>query len=465
LKGWTCTGAEIATSRAIYGKVHRAPTDYRWFAWSSGFGENGPAPLEHQLALGIEDTAATLYCWRYSVNGAVAAKCYPSRAFDATGRPAIVEKQILATNSSLDIPPAVLAFFLLPETAGLDDTIWWPTWQDLRWSSLDYHLPIGERQCPVIRIEDLESRLEQGVSQLLEAVPREPLTRFYAELLAGNAPAVLNSPAPSLHPMALAALLLPLDRSTTERISLAGGIPSTRFDVQRLSHWSGVVCPPSLRPPETPSPAEEFMTKADELVRKLERSISKSRAFPREELSPGGRFLVTFLESPERWVAPGRAGAESLSVVGPWPVVKEDEEAIYLRQVVRKFIQEVHAHSSSDHQRRHLETKADLLRALLLAVCPGSDSLQAVSLPSSGCVPALLFAGRIETADWPTLAQFPEADFQRLAQQSLHCQTVPPLVREVTKWLEDCAKRSDSGRTQTYARQALASSDVSLLQP
>ena len=61
--------------------------------------------------------------------------------------------------------------------------------------------------------------------------------------------------------------------------------------------------------------------------------------------------------------------------------VQREEEAIFLRKRVAGFINDVESRSMSP-ERRHLETKSDLLRALLLVLCPGSESLRAVSLPS-----------------------------------------------------------------------------------
>jgi hypothetical protein len=142
--------------------------------------------------------------------------------------------------------------------------------------------------------------------------------------------------------------------------------------------------------------------------------------------------------------------------VGPWPVVQREEEAIFLRQCVASFIQEIES-AAETAGRRQLSTKADLLRALLLVLCPGGESLQVVSLPSTRRVPSLLFAGRIEVQDWQAMAQYTAAEFQRLVDQSLRETTLPSLVKEVAAWLEDCAKRLDTGQAQAYARHAINS--------
>jgi hypothetical protein len=452
LKDWRGDALDVTVRRAIYGKVHRAPTDYRWFAWSSGFGAFGPSPLEHDLALGIEDEGSSFYCWRYSPSGAVAVKCYPSRAFDAAGRPGVVEKQVLAADAN-GLPPVALAFAILPATAALDDNIWWNTWRDPRWKSLEYHLPIADHECPAISTADLDTRLDRGVAELLDAVSGEALQQFYAQLLAANGLAVLRMEGTTLSPLALAALLLPLDRQTAERVSLAGGVPSTRLDASRLAHWSGVACPSSVTTSEVAPASDKYRTMAADFVRKLERSVSRGEGHATPlNLSAGGNFLLGFLESPELWFAPGRAGKESLASVGPWPVVHREEEAIFLRHKVKDFIADVESMAMGT-ERRHLATKADLLRALLLALCPGSDSLDAVSMPSM-FVPALLFASRIEVQDWETLGTYSAVEFQMLARQSL--QALPSLAVEVARWLDNCAKRLDTGQAQVYAREALS---------
>jgi hypothetical protein len=455
LKDWKGAVAELATRRAIYGKVHRAPTDYRWFAWSTGFGASGPAPLEHDLALGIEDEGASLFCWRYTPAGAVAVRCYPSRAFDAAGRPAVVEKQVLLADAKSGLPPVALAFLLLPEAAHLDDNIWWNTWRDPRWKSLDYHLTIPEGDCPAIHATDLESRLDQGVRELLDAASGELLVQFYSQLLANNGLAILRTSKPALTPLGLAALLLPLERSASERISLAGGVLSTKLDPLRLTHWSGIACPPNAPAIEPAAGADRYRTIAADFVRKLERSVSQSTTqVAPPDLSAGGSFLLGFMQSPEPWFAPGKLGKQSLAGVGPWPVVHREDEALFLRQKVRAFIADVESRPESP-EKRHLATKADQLRALLLVLCPGSESLEAVALPTSIFVPALLFAGRIEVQDWQALSQYTAAEFQKLVDQSLRA--LPSLAAEVTVWLENCANRLDTGRTQIYARTALQS--------
>ncbi len=453
LEGWNRGSGSIATRRAVYGKVHRAPTDYRWLAWSDNFAP-GPAPLEQDLALGAEDAAASFCCWRYSAaQGAIAVKCYPSRAFDAAGRPAGMEKQVLAAAPSADVPPALMAFLLLSASVQLDDTIWWDTWRDPRWKTQDYHLPIPADQCPNLSFEELEPRVEQGVTELLDYMTEQRLEEFYARLLGGSGLVVLRAEDKLPTPLALAAMLLPLDRNTTGRISLAGGFPARTLQPERLGHWSAVVCGPLVVAPDTPVP-EGFRGHAAGLVQMLKRSMSDGgRGGPALDLSPGGSFLLGFLQSEERWFVPGERGGNSIKQVGPWPVVRHPGEAEMLRESVAKFAAEV-ASMPNSPARRQLTTKADLLRALLLVLCPGSESLNAVPRPFTNFVPPLYFASRIEAQDWSEFARYTAAQFEELAVQSLRHTLVHPMVEEVASWLRACAERPDAGPVQGYARHA-----------
>lgn len=452
LRDWTPSARPLATRRAVYGKVHRAPSDYRWIGWSAGFG-SGPAPLENELALGSEDSPASFFAWRSP--GAIAVKCYRSRAFDAAGRPGGVEKQVLAADDN-GAPAAVLAFLLLAAAEPFEDSVWWESWRDPRWTSLEFYLPIPEEQCPVLAMEKFDPLSQQGIGELLEAVPGARLEDFYAQLLAGQTPVIFPIAGQPLPPLALAALLLPLDPPLAARVSFAGGFPSRNLDPARLSHWSAIACPPDVSAPEV-APPREFRAEAAAMVRLLERgrAASPTPLEPREiQLSDGGSFLIDFLESPERWIAPGERGSWSLTKVGPWRVVRHEDEADLLRDRVRRFAAEIDAMPDSP-AKKHLATKVDLLRAMLLVLCPGTESIEAAGLPATGRVPALYFAGRIESPDWPELGRYSAQEFATLARHSLEQTVLPAMVRPVAQWLEVCAGREESGKLGGYARMAL----------
>lgn len=228
-------GGGIVCQRAVYGKVHRAPTDYRWIAHSGRIAPE-KMKLEREIALGSEDAPMTLYAWRYDALGAYAIKCYASRAVDAAGRPAGLEKQILYVPSTLDAPPAALAFLMLAEIAGAEDLVWWEEWRDPRWQGMDYFRLIPEA---TVQLDALGELIERGRAELRGAATGAAVEQFCSALEEGSPPAILAVGEP-LPPLALAALLLPLERETAEQISIAGGFPSRVLDRTRLAHWSGI---------------------------------------------------------------------------------------------------------------------------------------------------------------------------------------------------------------------------------
>lgn len=241
IDAWPCfedwrprAAKEIVCQRAVYGKVHRAPTDYRWIAHSSGIAP-GKMKLERDLALGSEDAPATLFAWRYDALGAYAIKCYPSRAVDAAGRPAGLEKQILYVPSTSDLPPAALAVLMLSEIIGFEDSVWWEAWRDPRWQKMDFFLPVPEVR---VRVDGLKELIERGRAELRESASDRALEQFFSATEAAP-PAILAVEKP-LPPLALAALLLPIERGLTENMAIAGGFPSRVLDRPKLSHWSGI---------------------------------------------------------------------------------------------------------------------------------------------------------------------------------------------------------------------------------
>jgi hypothetical protein len=227
---------EVVCQRAVYGKVHRAPTDYRWIAYSGGIAP-GKMKLEREVALGSEDAPLTLYAWRYDALGAYAIKCYPSRAVDAAGRPAGLEKQVLYVPSTIDLPPAALAFLMLGEIAAAEDSIWWDAWRDPRWQGMDFFLPVPEAR---VSLENLEQSIEQGRAELREAATEGAVEQFFSAT--EKAPPAILSVEKPLPPLALAALLLPFERRATEKIGIAGGLPSRVLDRPKVAHWSGIAC-------------------------------------------------------------------------------------------------------------------------------------------------------------------------------------------------------------------------------
>src|SRR5262245_49932548 len=86
LAGLSADSGVLRYHRAARGKVHRAPTDYRWIAATAGFDPQSSGLLESS-SLGGEDELSVVFAWRPAAGGFAAMRAYPSRARDAAGRP------------------------------------------------------------------------------------------------------------------------------------------------------------------------------------------------------------------------------------------------------------------------------------------------------------------------------------------------------------------------------------------
>jgi hypothetical protein len=247
LQGGRALPEQIECQRAVFGKVHEARSDFRWIAKSKGFLHGDP--LERELYLGSQDMPKAMLFWRYLKGlGYFAGFAYRSRAQDAAGRGNFLEKQF-AELGGMSLPAALAALLLLPEMRKWNDKIWWDRRDDKDWLKADSVLNIAADACAISVPGDWGTRLDSAISkglaelQDLEAGHEGNLERFYASLLAADKPAILAAAAP-LGPEALAVLLLPLPRSQADRLSLAGWIPSGRYDSDKLSHcWDAVVLP------------------------------------------------------------------------------------------------------------------------------------------------------------------------------------------------------------------------------
>ena len=256
--------------RAIWGKVHGANSDFRWIARSEACkADDG---LARDLLLGSEDTppAGKLYFWRSFSHGGkptayVAGTAYLSRAMDAAGRKDFLEKQLLELDA--EYPAAAAALLGLPETAAWTDDIWWGQSQPLDWSRHETVLTINEQRS--LDPSQLAQAIKYGLDAL-NAISTKELEEFYARLLAGERPACLRQPAP-LSAEALAALLLPLDRTLADTLSMAGWIPSQRYELEELGkRWDIIVLPESARLPALSIPALEKMEQAKLFVQALQ---------------------------------------------------------------------------------------------------------------------------------------------------------------------------------------------------
>lgn len=276
LAGMSLTATpKIELERGVWGKVHGAASDYRWIAATPGF-----LPLTDRLVaelnLGSEDSPSREVAWRTLGDLHLAVCSYPSRAVDAAGRKATIEKQVMAWRRPAELPAILGAFALLPAVATASDSLWWDHSGDARWAESDFVLPLDATAKPPILIQEsrLAEAVERGIQALLAALGSDSLARLYGCLLAGQRGLFLEPrSAEPLAPEALAALLLPLPRELADGLSLAGGIPSQRFDPASLAarwavlatHGPAARLAPPLPPLPTPDPGGARLVQALEL--------------------------------------------------------------------------------------------------------------------------------------------------------------------------------------------------------
>jgi hypothetical protein len=254
--------------RGVFGKVHRFGTDYRWLAHNPEFDHKG---LERRMDIG-DYPPGFVPCWRREPDGYAATWSYPSSARDSDGRSAL-ETQVLFWRREAAQGVAASAFAMLHTVSAWDKSIWWEHWNRKEdWEREEFYVPLDPETCPPVELDAglLSDLIARGRNQLLETVGENQLRDFYASLLAGSGVAILRGASAPLEPLALAALLLPLDATLAESVSLAGGVLLNYFDEAKLAHWKGVVCQKGLQAvPEMPEMAPAVVERAGLLARSL----------------------------------------------------------------------------------------------------------------------------------------------------------------------------------------------------
>lgn len=276
LDGEPLPGA-LTYERGIWGKVHGAPSDFRWITTTTGFAAAHPG-VERELPLGGEDAPASGMLWRTIGDTCYAAAFYPSPAQDAAGRSGFLEKQVLEWKRPPEVPAALGALLLLDTVARLGPDVYWNRRSDIRWSEDDYTLDLGADAHPPlpVSVAALEDAVARGLELLRGAVSEEALAELYAALLAGGRALPLRGLTAPLPPAALAALLLPLPRTLADRLSVAGWLPSSRLsdaDLQEVRRcWDfvlgGAMAIPAT-PATSPAPTPEQIRDARSLAHEL----------------------------------------------------------------------------------------------------------------------------------------------------------------------------------------------------
>ena len=272
-------GEELRCELGLWGKVHGQASDYRWIARSPGFGAGVPDSQRH-LRLGAEDQPARAAAWRAPWVGGdtgeggdyFAIGTYPSRALDAAGRGAVLEKRVLHwRRPAPGFPVALAAAALLPLAAQADDRLWWDRVGEGDWQDPDDALPLAPADCPGVTLGPaaLETVIAAGLEALLATLEEPQLAALYAGLLAGLRPVHLGGLAQPLPPGALAAVLLPLTPAQAQRCSLCAWVPATLIDPRDLGRdWDLVVTRQSAPHPD-PALAPEFRERGARLAAAL----------------------------------------------------------------------------------------------------------------------------------------------------------------------------------------------------
>ena len=457
--------------RGVWGKVHGAPTDYRWIALSPDFGRDRP-DLQSQLNLGAEDVPMRFQAWRNLGDRCCAVTAYPSSAIDAAGRRGFLEKQILEWRRPAKIPAALGALVLLPRVAELTDAIWWESNVSQLLSQSGIHLQISDSDhAPVAMDEDqLLQVIERGRQMLCDAVSEQSLEQLYDQLLSGQQPACLSGLQRPLPPEALAALLLPLPRDVADRISLAGWIPASRPSLTELgTRWDVLVTAPGQADPSFSSRSRpkarrtvEALLEADsrtvfveevpasaEVVVEVQVPLPTASSAP--PFRPGVELELTCVEpeaasilwrlyefaiAPDRrWLDPDMLAAQ---IRGETQVRRESARAL------RDWVWQLRKQQPSYADERQWQVKIDLLRSAAMVLVPEPATLVSVGRPDAKSrIPALLFGLMFNTyKECDRLAGFGEEALRYLLEQSLTCAGASVWSTRMRPWLQRWQRES-----------------------
>ncbi len=218
-----------------------------WVEIGAGFDAESKRRAE-ALYLGDEDDPNDALIWHSTDGVHLAVQCRPTPADDGSVR-TLLERRVLEFRNPRKLPPALLAFAMLPEVQALGD--------DAGGAASDLFL--DERA--------LVDRIETGCRELGRVLSLEVLTEVYARLLSDQRYVVLPEPVEPLTPAAFAVLLLPLPRDLADRLSMLSRLPSRSIDSVRAMavddhstvrwHLLGLGnCPPDRLPAPTGVPDE-----------------------------------------------------------------------------------------------------------------------------------------------------------------------------------------------------------------
>lgn len=439
---------KLKYSRAVWGKVHGAASDYRWIALSAGLVPK--QNLHTQFAVGVEDLQEETLLWRNLDGRCHAVSCYPSRADDAAARGGFLEKQVLSWDTA-SLPAALGALVLLPEAAKLTDDVWWDRYKNQRWSDPDFSLTIEpSRHEPLaVREEDLAAAVEQGIEEIRSAVGNVRLQALYATILSDRKPAFLPGLRQPLSAAALAALLLPLHRERADSLSLAAWLPSRRATPEELKAlWHVVVLPPGLAELAAGAPeiARDFQEEGRRLAAMLLGlgPISEPPAdLPTNPFEPEAKPALPPKKAERPFpghtielAAPPARAPEPLKRLHDFAVATDrrwlEAEKLDARPCqldphdspIPAWIDTLRNRRPSWVDNEQWEVKLDLLRSAAFVLHPRPEMVKILGLPTTGRVPALYCALRpqhalLSRAELDLLGKLGQPALQKVLEQSL----------------------------------------------
>ncbi len=465
--GESFQSGEIEAERAVLGKVHGAASDFRWIARSPGFDlERRP---ERETSTGLENLPLDGGLWRSTGDRCYAVHCYKSRALDQAGRSTALEKQLLAYKPASGLPLALAALLLLQRAASYDDKVWWERRNLGSWRNPSFSL-----QLQPVRLswgaDRLQPLIQEAITCLQKSCSAQQVTEFYARLLAGNRPALLEGASQPLPCLALAALLLPLPRRTASPISLAGWIFSSRYDPESIARrWSAVACQrrPARFPQGEKPPSGEQMRRAQNWTQALWENAPQSILRPQPERSqhpqarpdddlrkairlvdagadwaevaphltglatPLSRLVEFSLQRQSWWLEPQELANKGEKIAAFSP---RSQEAQLLQACLKRAEKEGPTSASP----KGWKIKADLLRAACLSFSPAAQTLQRVGWPRSALVPPLLFAPLVRRSDREALLHLgePLKESLRRSDECPYQMLFEPIEKAFREWAE-----------------------------
>ncbi|WP_157817564.1 hypothetical protein [Candidatus Thiodictyon syntrophicum] len=217
--------------------VQRASWDGAGWHGRGGFDPVG-AGLDLDLPLGAEDAPAAGFAWQVRQDRFVAMAFAPAHE----GSPGL-RKHLLICRRPEGVPAALVAAALLAGLAVPDGP-----------DGVDPSSPLPALPESVkLDRDQLADRLESGIADLLRILTDDDLTALYAAILAGDPWVPFCHQRQPLSALAILALLLPLERTLADDLSVVGWLPSRGLDAMKLQgHWRVIVCGAVDKPGQLP---------------------------------------------------------------------------------------------------------------------------------------------------------------------------------------------------------------------